>query len=84
MQVAVRSCLTAGVAAVSAAALIAAPVMPTPTEIKVPAIYSAQVNLTAASNPSRNPPIATVSATNPILSEACGPRASPPSVLVMR
>lgn len=51
MQVAVRSCLTAGVAAVSAAALIAAPVMPTPTEIKVPAIYSAQVNLTAASNP---------------------------------
>lgn len=51
MQVAVRSYLTAGVAAVSAAALIAAPVMPTPTEIKVPAIYSAQVNLAAASNP---------------------------------
>lgn len=51
MQVAVRSYLTAGVAAVGAAALIAAPVTPTPTEIKVPAIYSAQVNLAAASNP---------------------------------
>lgn len=51
MQLAVRSYLTAGVAAVSAAALIAAPITPTPSEIKVPAIYSAQVNLAAASNP---------------------------------
>lgn len=51
MQVAVRSYFTAGVAAVGATALIAAPITPTPTEIKVPAIYSAQVNLTAASNP---------------------------------
>lgn len=51
MQIAVRSYLTAGVAMMGAAALVAAPISTSPPEIQVPAIYSAQVNLAAAVDP---------------------------------
>src|SRR4051812_5891174 len=51
MQVAVRSYLTAGVALIGAGAIVAAPITPTPPDIQVPAIYSANVALAASTGP---------------------------------
>ena len=51
MQVAVRSYLTAGVALIGASAIVAAPITPTPPDIQVPAIYSANVELAASTGP---------------------------------
>jgi hypothetical protein len=52
MQVAVRSCLTAGVSLVGAGALLISPISPSaPATIQVPAISSAMVELAASTNP---------------------------------
>lgn len=51
MQLAVRSYLTAGVAMVGATAIIASPISVAPQDVKVPAIYSSQVALTAGFDP---------------------------------
>ena len=51
MQVAVRSYLTAGVALIGAGAIVAAPITPSPPDIQVPAIYSANVELAASTGP---------------------------------
>ncbi|MCV7230792.1 hypothetical protein [Mycolicibacterium komossense] len=51
MQVAVRSYLTAGVAMVGATALIASPISMSPPQVQIPAIYSAQVGLSATVDP---------------------------------
>jgi hypothetical protein len=51
MQVAVRSYLTAGIAAVGATAIALAPIQPTLPDVQVPSSHVMSVNLAAAINP---------------------------------